>query len=278
MFDTTRNQYYIGLDSRTKKGNESLNVNGFKPGLMNDSFNELSSNKNKNGKPVYILKKHKAPDNLQMLYENARILQLQHKNPRQDIRNGLFKDELEKIFATSRKPDRTENIGTFHRNIGTGQSTNDIVPMFNGKERTSDFVAYLGNDVNILGRNEFGHVFSGVNNEQDTNEDEIVKVIDAKAKKIFNQVDGVCEPMEVDDKIWELDADSLIPRNDLPVDRIKQTGFIGNAGDNVPSFLQNIAPETQSRSSSQCSYCSHTNSSSRYSGSQRAGDILSQVW
>ena len=275
-FDAGRNQYCIGPEGRTKKENERANVHGLKSGLANGNYAEFGSEKIKSDKQVYILKKHKAPDNLQMLYENAKILQLQHKNPRQEIRNELFKDGIEKIFATGRKPDRSEEIGGFLNSFGKDQSRNNIVTMLNGNERADQFVSYLGNDANVTGRNEFSGVFNGVNVDRNTKEDEIVNILDAEAKKMQRQADNVYEPMEVDDKIWELDANSLIPRNDLPVDRIKQTGFVGNSGDNVPSFLQNVGGDSQSRSSSQCSYCSH-NSSSRYSGSQRGGDILSQV-
>ena len=286
MFDCGRNQYYMAPENRTKRENERASVHGFKPGSINGNYPDFGSGKgNYSDKPVYILKKHKAPENLQMLYENAKILQLQHKNPRQEIRDELFKDGIEKIFGTGRKPYQSEDIGGYLSNFGKDQARSNIVPLINGTEKADKFVSFLENDANIVGRNEqhdLGPVFNGL--ERNTKADDIVNFVDAQAKKIQRQVNNAYEPMEVDDKIWELDSNSLISRNDanslfshndLPVDRLKQTSFIGNSGDNVSSFLQCVGGESQSRSSSQCSHCSHN--SSRYSGSQRGGDILSQV-
>ena len=253
-FNGEKNQYQIEMEAFRKRDNQKVEYtvnHESKNSMYNYVNNEI---KPAETQPVYVLKKQKAPNNLQILYESAKLLQRQHRDPREDIRNELFKEELDKIFASSKKPERREKLDIF---LDCGKKDQ---------------------------KREFSSMFNTCNSAESKNtkgSHEIVKILEENAKKGLDPVDVQCEPMEVDDKIMDQEAKTLLQINDRKrmeveaIDMLRtQAGLEGGLTITGRSFLD-TGLESHSQGSSQCSHCSCT-TSSRYSGSQH-GDILNQV-
>ena len=253
-FKSGRNIYNIELGNLWKKevqkGKENLEARTNTYKNINDDLNLCDTNPG-----IYVLKKQRISNNLQMLYESAKLLQKQYIDPRKDGRDELFKDGIENIFASGNAKEKSEEIGSF---LGCSYKEQNV--------------------------KKLDSVLVDLERKSAKDGDDIVTYLEASAKKGLSDGYGVFEPMEVDDKDSDLEQEavSLLQKNDRKLMEAEAVEMLrkplsieGISGRTVSSFID-YGADSHSQDSSQCSHCSCAKSS-RYSGSQH-GDILSQVF
>ena len=259
-FDQGRNIYNIGIGNLRKDENQKFaRRDNSDPGVgayknINSDWNVYDTDTHPG---IYVLKKQRMPNNLQMLYESAKLLQKQHADPRERtyIRNELLEDDsVKKILASG--PEK--------------QSGRDADSYFGFNYKDTDR-AKLDSVLGDFVESKPTYIANGVTN------------LDVSSKKRLGEaeVNAVYEPMEVDDKLMDHDAENILEKNDRKsivfeyIDGLSNPPCLGEISDRgMPNYIDNL-PESHSQGSSQCSRSSCAKSS-RYSGSQH-GDILSQV-